>query len=86
MRILLPLSYQGIEISQSEIFLFLIFVNCKVAISQVRYDGICQLFTGLVSDPAAYLYQIRTVWRRPLEQDRAVHLGRIQSLRKRGRT
>ena len=76
------LSYQGIEIPQSKIFLLLIIVNCEVAISQVRYDGICQLSAGLLSDPAANLYQIRTVRWRPFEQDCAVHLGRVQSLGK----
>ena len=80
----MTLSYQRIEIPQSEIFFLLNLVNCEVAISQVWDQRISQLSAGLVSDSPADLDQIRAVWRAPLEQDRSVHLGRIQSLTNRG--
>ena len=80
----MTLSYQRIEIPQSEIFFLLNFVNLEVAISQFRYERISQLSAGLVSDSLPDLDQILPVGWSPLEQDRSVHLGRVQSLRKRG--
>ena len=72
--------YQGIEIPQSKIFLFLALVNCEISLSQIRYDGISQLFAGLVSDSPANFDQILPVRWGPLEQDCSIHLGRVQSL------
>ena len=80
----MTLSYQRIEIPQSEIFFLLNIVNCEVAISQLRDDRIRQLSAGLVSDPLPDLDQIWAVRWSPLEQDSSVHLSRIQSLRNRG--
>ena len=77
----MTLSYQRVEIPQSEIFFLLNFVNLEVAISQFRDERISQLSAGLLSDSPADLDQIRAVWRAPLEQDGAVHLGRVQGLR-----
>ena len=73
-------SYQGIEIPQSKIFLLLNFVDCEVAISQVRDQSFSQLFAGLLSNSPADLDEIQAVWWSPLEQDRSVHLGRVQGL------
>ena len=80
----MTLSYQRIEIPQSEIFFLLNFVNFEVSISKFRDQWISQFSAGLVSDPLPDLDEIRVVWWSPLEQDRSVHLGRVQSLRKRG--
>ena len=76
-------SYQGIEIPQSKIFLLLNFVDCEVAISQVRDETFSQLFAGFLSDSPADLDEILPVWGGPLEQDRSVHLGRVQGLKNR---
>ena len=72
--------YQGIEIPQSKIFLFLTLVNCEISLSQIRNNEISHLSAGLVSNTLANFDQVLLVRWSSLEQDCSVHLCRVQSL------
>ena len=74
------MSYQGVEVPQTEELSLLDFVDLQVALSQVRDEGIGQLVSVSVSDAPANFDEILAARRCSLKENCSVHLGGIKSL------